>query len=155
MKTQLFSILAAAALIFTGCSSDDDSGSSQTPQNENLAGNLTADLVLDANVDYVLTGALLVKDGATLTIPAGTTIKAIAGGTDVYILVERGGKIIADGTPAQPIVFTSSAATPAAGDWGGIIINGRAPISRQAGAINEAATEINNAILFGGDLAGH
>ncbi len=151
MKTQLFSVLAAAALIFTGCSSDDDSSNPQTPQNENLAGNLTADLVLDANVNYVLTGALLVKDGATLTIPAGTTIKAIAGGTDVYILVERGGKIIADGTPAQPIRFTSSAAMPAAGDWGGIIINGRAPISRQAGAISEAATEINNAILFGGD----
>src|SRR5690606_18682644 len=151
MKAKFLSMLAVAALIFTSCSSDDDSGTPPAPTNENLAGNLTEDLTLDASVDYKLTGALNVRNGATLTIPEGTTISAIAGGTDVYLLVERGGKIIANGTEENPITFTSDAATPAAGDWGGIIINGKAPISRQAGAPNEAATEINTAVLFGGD----
>lgn len=150
MKTQLLSILAIAALAFTSCSDDDDN-TAPPVTDQDLAGNLTQDLTLDANVNYRLTGALLVKDGVTLTIPEGTTIEAIAGGTDVYLLVERGGKIIADGSPANPIRFTSAAASPAAGDWGGIIINGRAPISRQSGTPSEAATEINNAILFGGD----
>lgn len=150
MKTKFLSILAIATLIFTSCSSDD-SNSGPVVDDQNLAGNLTEDLTLDPNVDYTLTGALLVKNGVTLTIPAGMTINAIAGGTDVYILVERGGKIIANGTASAPIRFTSNATTPAAGDWGGIILNGKAPISRQAGTNSEAATEINNAILFGGE----
>ncbi|MEN8964742.1 MAG: hypothetical protein ABF250_02015, partial [Polaribacter sp.] len=88
-----------------------------------------------------------------LTIEAGTTINALAGGTDVYILVERGGKIIADGTAANPIKFSSSATIPKAGDWGGIILNGNAPISRQDGADSNAATEVKNSILFGGSDA--
>ncbi|MFL9837064.1 hypothetical protein ABS768_06100 [Flavobacterium sp. ST-75] len=151
MKSKFLSILAVAALVLASCSSDDDSGSTNPPVDSNLSGNLTQDLTLDASVDYKLTGALIVKDGVTLTIPAGTTINAVAGGTDVYLLVERGGKIIADGDAQNPIRFTSDAATPAAGDWGGIILNGKAPLSRQDGTNSEAATEINNAYLFGGD----
>lgn len=150
MKTKFLSILAVAALILTSCSGDDDSKPTNN-ENENLAGNLTENMTLDASVTYKLTGALIVKNGVTLTIPAGTTIEAVAGGTGVYLLVERGGKIIADGDAANPITFTSDAASPAPGDWGGIIINGRAPISRQDGTPNEAATEINTAVLFGGD----
>jgi len=151
MKIKFLSILALTTLLFASCSSDD---SNTTPDvtDENLAGNLTSDLTLDASINYTLSGALLVKDGVTLTIPAGTTIKALAGGTDVYLLVEKGGKIIANGTAAAPITFTSAAAAPAAGDWGGIIINGKAPISRQTGTESSAATEINTNILFGGNL---
>jgi len=155
MKAKFLSMLAIASIFMASCS-DDDSGSNDDDgpvAPSTLAGNLTEDMTLDADVEYKLTGALIVKSGATLTIPAGTTIKAIAGGTDVYLLVERGGTIVADGTADEPITFTSDAATPKAGDWGGIIINGRAPISRQTGAANEAATEINTAVLFGGDNA--
>src|SRR5690606_18649420 len=153
MKTKFLSLLAVAALVFTSCSDNDNPTPNPGPTNENLSGNLTADLTLDPEVEYQLNGALFVKDGVTLTIPAGTTIEAVAGGTDVYLLVERGGKIIANGTASNPIRFTSSSANPQAGDWGGVIINGRAPISKQAGSAGEAATEINNAILFGGDIA--
>lgn len=153
MKSKFLSILAVAALVFTSCSDDDDNTTTPVVTDANLAGNLTEDLTLDANVDYTLTGALIVRDGVTLTIPAGTTIEAVAGGTGIYVLVERGGKIIADGTPEAPITFTSNAASPSAGDWGGVIINGRAPISRQNGTPSEAATEINTAVLFGGDNA--
>jgi len=44
MKAKFLSMLAVAALIFTSCSSDDDSGTPPAPTNENLAGNLTEDL---------------------------------------------------------------------------------------------------------------
>ncbi|MFT7428046.1 MAG: hypothetical protein ACI9IZ_000525, partial [Nonlabens sp.] len=72
------------------------------------------------------------------------------GGTDVYLLVERGGRIVADGTANAPIRFTSSSRTPAA--WGGVIINGNAFISGQnPQGQNEAGTEVNTGILFGGD----
>mmetsp|Transcript_16833 Transcript_16833/g.19463 ORF Transcript_16833/g.19463 Transcript_16833/m.19463 type:complete len:392 (-) Transcript_16833:19-1194(-) len=157
MKKVILSILSISTLFLASCSLDNDdengggtSGGEVTAQN--LAGNLTTDLILDASVAHNLTGALLVKDGATLTIEAGARINALAGGTDVYILVEKGGKIIADGTEANPILFTSNASIPKAGDWGGIIINGMAPLSRQASASSNAATEVKNSIFFGGDL---
>ncbi|WP_298949487.1 hypothetical protein [uncultured Polaribacter sp.] len=155
MKKTILTIVAISALIFTGCSlSDDDNigtgnnGGQVTSQN--LAGNLTTDLTLRSGVAHNLIGTLLVKSGSTLTIEAGTTINALAGGTDVYILVERGGKIIADGTADNPIKFTSNATVPKPGDWGGIIINGNAPLSRQSGTDSNAATEVNNGIFFGG-----
>ena len=157
MKKSILSIVTILSFVFTSCSlSDDDDtsvnvGGKVTAQN--LAGNLTSDLTLTSGIAHNLTGALLVKQGATLTIEAGTTIRALAGGTDVYILVERGGKIIADGTATSPIKFTSNSIIPQPGDWGGIIINGKAPLSRQPGAESNAATEVKNSILFGGDAA--
>lgn len=152
MKKILLSTLAFSALFLNSCTTGDDS-TPNGPSTENLSGNLTTDLRLENNgTEYVLNGTLLVKDGATLTIDAGVTIKALAGGTDVYILVEKGGVIIADGTPTNPIRFTSNAANPAPGDWGGLIINGKAPVSRQSGSASNAATEVNNSIFFGGDV---
>lgn len=155
MKKTILTIVTLSTLIFTGCSlSDDDNTGNGSGGNEvtsqNLAGNLTSDLTLSSGVAHNLIGTLLVKDGATLTIEAGTTINALAGGTDVYILVEKGGKIIADGTASNPIKFTSSATVPKPGDWGGIIINGKAPLSRQSGTESNAATEVNNGLFFGG-----
>ena len=152
MKKILLSTLAFTALFLNSCSTSDDS-TPTGPSTENLSGNLTTELRLENNgTEYVLNGALFVKDGATLRIDAGVTIKALAGGTDVYILVEKGGVIIADGTPTNPIRFTSNADNPAPGDWGGLIINGKAPISRQSGSASDAATEVNNSIFFGGDV---
>ena len=153
MKKSILSIVAIASLVFTSCSLSEDDNlivieGEVTAQN--LAGNLTSDLTLNSGIAHNLIGALLVKDGATLTIEAGTTINALAGGTDVYILIEKGGKIIANGTATSPIKFSSSATLPKAGDWGGIILNGNAPLSRQAGSESNATTEVKNSILFGG-----
>ena len=157
MKKTILSVITISSLFFASCSLDNDDeisggiiGSEVTAQN--LAGNLTTDLTLQSGLDYTLTGALLVKDGATLTIDAGTRIKALAGGTDVYILVEKGGKIIADGSEENPIVFTSNATNPRSGDWGGIILNGKAPLSRQDGADSNSTAEVNTAIEYGGDV---
>ena len=158
MKKLSVSILATVAILLSSCSLDNDDenqgiipGTEVTSQN--LAGNLTTDLRLTSGIAHNLIGALLVKDGATLTIDAGTRINALAGGTDVYLLVEKGGKIIADGTADNPIVFTSNATNPQPGDWGGIILNGKAPLSRQAGSESNSATEVNAAILYGGAIS--
>ncbi|MDB4210024.1 hypothetical protein N9732_02475 [Polaribacter sp.] len=151
-------MLATVAILLSSCSLDNDDenqgiipGTEVTSQN--LAGNLTTDLRLTSGIAHNLIGALLVKDGATLTIDAGTRINALAGGTDVYLLVEKGGKIIADGTADNPIVFTSNATNPQPGDWGGIILNGKAPLSRQADSESNSAAEVNAAILYGGTIS--
>lgn len=70
-----------------------------------------------------LDGWVYVDAGATLTIEPGTIIRA----TNKSVLsVERGGKIMAAGTKAQPIVLTSlqGAGFRANSDWGGLVING-------------------------------
>lgn len=151
MKKLLLSTLAIAALTFTSCSTDDDvNGPTTDPNGLSLSGDITSNRTLTANNEYILDGALFVKSGATLTIEAGTTISATAGGTNVYVLVERGGRIVANGTAAAPIRFTSSVNQPAA--WGGLILNGNAFISGQnPQGQNVAGTEVNQALLFGGN----
>jgi hypothetical protein len=88
---------------------------------------------------YVLRGAVFVRDGATLNIQAGTRVVGEAGSVGTLI-VDRGGRLMAIGTREQPIVFTSDqpVGQRGRGDWGGIIINGRAPINFESG---EAAGE--------------
>jgi len=88
-----------------------------------------------------------VKEGAALTIQAGTKIKSNPNEPSVaYLLVERGAKIIADGTSELPIVFTSGEDTPERGDWGGIIICGKATINNGSEAIAEVGD-----VLYGGN----
>ena len=101
-----------------------------------LKGDITADLSLPKG-DYILDGALVVKNGFKLTIAAGSTFKARAGGTDVYLAVEQGAKIDASGTAALPILFTSNSGNPRSGDWGGLLIMGKAPISGGGTATTE------------------
>ena len=79
---------------------------------------------------YVLRGAVFVRNAATLHIQAGTRVIGESGSVGTLI-VQRGGRLNAIGTREQPIVFTSDqpVGTRARGDWGGLIINGRAPVN--------------------------
>lgn len=76
---------------------------------------------------YVLKGWVYIEDGATLTIEPGTVIKGDKE-TKAALIAKRGGKLIAKGTAAEPIIFTSNQAKGSRkpGDWGGIILCGRA-----------------------------
>ena len=96
------------ALALTSCSTDDEPFSPVDPQpvSGDLEGSITEDLTLDPTVDYKLTGSLLVKAGATLTIPAGTEIVAKPS-PESYIIIEKGAKIDVKGTAADPVVMTS------------------------------------------------
>ena len=77
---------------------------------------------------YLLNGFVYVDNGATLTIEAGTIIKGDLTNKG-SLIIRQGAKINAAGTATQPIVFTSNqpAGSRAPGDWGGIILLGRAP----------------------------
>ncbi len=98
---------------------------------------------------YVLRGAVFVRSGSTLNIQAGTTIIGESGSVGTLI-VERGGRINALGTEQAPIVFTSDqpAGRRNRGDWGGIIINGRAPVNLEGG---EGAGEGDTGVYGGTD----
>lgn len=126
MKKLVFS-LAVLAAMFTGCSSDDSNDGSTVPQTGVLEGNITEDMTLNAGTVYTLRGSTYVKPGVTLTIPAGTRIEADTENDEVAFLgVEKGAKIMAQGTAANPIIFTSNAENPAPQDWGGLVICGNA-----------------------------
>lgn len=94
-----------------------------------LSGTYVVDLTLDPINQYIINGPMIMTSGTTLTIPAGMTIEALAAGSDVYLAIAQGAKIVANGNASNPIVFTSNSSTPTAGDWGGLILLGKAPIN--------------------------
>ncbi len=152
MKKIFISFLMAAAMltavVLTSCG-DDNGGHNPLPtEDKNLSGSVTGARTLDATVEYSLDGPLIVEDGGTLNIPAGTVIKAKKGFSN-YILVLQGGKINANGTADKPVVMTADVANAEQGHWGGLIINGRAPL---AGGTT-GSTEINSAYTYGGTNA--
>lgn len=80
------------------------------------------------NNTYLLSGKIYVNDGATLTIQAGTIIRGDLADPTSSLIVAKGGKLMAEGTECEPIVFTSNqpAGNRATGDWGGVILLGKA-----------------------------
>lgn len=99
-----------------------------------VTGEITGTVNWTSNFYYVLRGAVFVNEGATLNIAAGTQVIGEAGSVGTLIVL-RGGRLNAIGTRTAPIVFTSDQAVGnrARGDWGGIILNGRAPVNLEGG----------------------
>ena len=163
MKNKILLAIVIAATLFTSCGEDgtsdivinlpDNGGGNSGNQGQfvSLSGSITSDLTLDSTNEYKLTGPTVIEDGVTLTVPAGMVIEAAATGADVYLAVAQGGKIIAEGTSSQPIIFTSDANTPNAGDWGGLILLGKAPVNSITGNAT-ATSEIGN-LSYGGSVA--
>jgi len=98
-----------------------------------LSGTITENLTLTADQVWLLRGGVFIGndvDETVLTIEPGTVIYGESS-TNGMLAVTRGSKILAEGTADAPIVFTSSKeeGERARGDWGGLIINGRAPVN--------------------------
>lgn len=102
----------------------------ETGKTVQLEGELTSDITLRAADVNLLKGFVYVPEGITLTIEPGTVIKGEKA-TMGSLIVEPGGKIIADGKAEKPIVFTSDQpkGNRAYGDWGGLILCGKAPVN--------------------------
>jgi len=132
------SALAATAITITGCGGGGGStpvgGSTPAPVTKTtLSGNIVANKTLTADKTWILDGQVEVHDGATLTIEPGTKI-AGKEGTDAWLFVKPGAKLMAEGTAAKPILFTSEAAikgeAEAAEQWGGVTIVGNSANSQ-------------------------
>lgn len=160
MKTNNFIFgFFISALLLVGCAADDTAdviinlgGDDPEPTNNTeIGGTLAEDLILETDTEYSLTSALIVPDGITLTINPGVVVRATAG-ADVYVAVLQGGTILAEGTSANPIVFTSNTSTPNAGDWGGLILLGKAPINSVVGGDATSTSEIGG-LPYGGSAS--
>lgn len=150
MTYHTLSLLASAVLILlTGCKMDPDytlpGGSSGEAI---LVGDITEDFVLSTG-KYHLEGTVRVRRGATLTIERGTVISSMPG-FDKFILVEQGAKIRILGTAEEPVVLCAEKGYDLPGYWGGLIINGKAPI---CGATHRVAEvdEAERDQYYGGD----
>ncbi|MFO7177999.1 MAG: hypothetical protein DIU78_004785 [Pseudomonadota bacterium] len=123
-------------------------------EREALPADIEEDLTLTNDRVWVIEGTVHVHDGATLTIPPCTRLEGLSDPTPGFVVALRGGRIVADGTAEEPILFTSSqpVGERRAGDWGGVVLLGRAPITRPGGdteAIYEGLTD--EIYTYGGD----
>jgi hypothetical protein len=144
----ILSLTAAVLALGTSCKkdihvADNDRSLSAGPVHScgdsTITGVITSNLSLDSCKIYKLSGIVYVSNNATLTISKGALIQGVkttgsAGGT---LVITRGAKIIAAGTQFSPIIFTSNQTTPASGDWGGVVLLGKADINQGDSALIE------------------
>ncbi len=123
-----------------------------------VSGDITSNTTWTKDNTYLLMGFVYVTNGATLTIEPGTVIKGDKGSKG-SLIITRGAKIVADGTPNEPIVFTSNEASPSYGDWGGLILLGYAPTNQVYNGtpglgLIEGGLDAVKGLYGGGDQAG-
>lgn len=165
-KTKFFAAIVTMISLFAASCTKNETNDPTTTTDKSVkvvSGTLTGNVTWSKDTIYKLSGFVRVgsDDGSTidnaagakgvLTIEAGTVIigeKATKG----TLIVQRGSKIMAEGTAAAPIVFTSEKAVgaKAAGDWGGLVICGLAPINIAGG---HAELEGGYGGYFGGNNA--
>jgi hypothetical protein len=140
--------LAGTALLFSSCSSKDSEivkvpASKEVIIKADITG--TRNLVKDST--YVLQGQINVS--GIINIAAGTVIKGDKV-TKGSLIILPGGKINAIGTATSPIVFTSALAPGlrAAGDWGGLILVGKAPVNQSTALVEGLSREVQ----YGNDV---
>jgi len=130
---KLLTIMIALGLF----SCDRDLGGGEGPVNvpatTTLTGNINTTTTLTSDKVWTLKGYVYVTDGAKLIIQPGTTIVSDVAEKGA-LCIERGSQIIAEGTQSKPIVFTSGRpeGQRSPGDWGGIVILGRAKTNRSS-----------------------
>jgi hypothetical protein len=130
---KLFLLLIATSIFSCTKELGGDAQPINVPSVTTLSGNINTTTTLTSDKVWTLKGYVYVTDGARLIIQPGTTIISDIAEKGA-LCIERGAQIIAEGTVSKPIVFTSGKPegekTP--GDWGGIVILGRAKTNRSA-----------------------
>lgn len=130
--------------------------SGQSPVVE-VSGDITTNTSWTNDNIYLIKGFVYVKNNATLSIEAGTVVKGDKP-TKGSLIVTRTGKLNAEGTPSQPIVFTSNQpiGERKSGDWGGVILLGNAPTNSSyngtsgIGQIEGGVDNANGDGIYGG-----
>ena len=135
-----------------------------------ISGTLTSNLTLTSGVIYQLNGRVDVgvdvggdgnkAGGQSIALTIQPGVRIFGAGTSDFLVVNRGSRIVADGTATLPIILTSrqdilgQATATSRGQWGGLVILGRAPINSCPGAGGLANCEAQvegTTAFFGGD----
>lgn len=144
----MYSAVMAALIVASSCTKekddDNNNGGGDTPKEEIIE--LTGELdtrTLTADKKYLLKSQVFVRNGKTLTIEPGTVILGDKR-TRGVLVIDKGGKIMAEGTREKPIVFTSNQEEGIRdrGDWGGIVILGTANTNQPGPAIEGITPEV-------------
>jgi hypothetical protein len=119
-----------------------------------VTGDITKDTKWYGNAKYLLNGFVYVKNNAILTIEPGTLIKGVSG-TKGTLIIEKGSKIMAQGTATSPIVFTSDKpkGQRSYGDWGGLVICGNGITNKHDAGTGIGIAEGGIGSTYGGTLA--
>jgi hypothetical protein len=147
MKNQLklLSFLFVLTALFACTKEDPKPDPDPDPKEElvELTGNLTT-RTLTADKQYILKGQVFVREGQVLTVEPGTVIFGDKA-TRATLVIDRGGRMIAEGTIDKPIVMTSAQPVGVRdrGDWGGLVILGRANVNQPNPAIEGITPEVN------------
>jgi hypothetical protein len=130
---KLLTILIALGLFSCDRDLGGGEGPINVPSTTTLTGNINTTTTLTSDKVWTLKGYVYVTDGAKLIIQPGTTIVSDVAEKGA-LCIERGSQIIAEGTQSKPIVFTSGRpeGQRSPGDWGGIVILGRAKTNRSS-----------------------
>lgn len=146
-KTGLLSAIAVA-MTFSSCKDEVVEPPKVDPpvvvvKDVTLSGTL-ATMTLDSSKRYTISGTVTVGDGDTLIIPAGTKLLGQKS-TKGTLVIRPGGMIIAEGTAAHPIIFTSNQGIGEReqGDWGGIVMLGKANCNQNNPAIEGISPAAN------------
>ena len=128
---KLLMLLAIIGLFSCKKELGGDEGPINVPTSTTLSGNINTTTTLTSDKVWTLKGYVYVTDGAKLIIQPGTTIISDIAEKGA-LCIERGAQIIAEGTAAKPIIFTSGkpVGEKSPGDWGGVVILGRAKTNR-------------------------
>lgn len=118
-----------------------------------VTGTITTGTTWTANKRYLLNDFVGVAGPATLTIEPGTVI--YGAGTRATLFIQRGAKIMADGTARRPIIFTSAqrVGSRAQKDWGSLVVLGGAPINVTGGSAVLEGLPSEAAYTYGGTNA--
>jgi hypothetical protein len=122
MKKSLLKLCALLIVMFIVITLNSCVKEDPIPEGSNeviINNSITRSVSWSADSIYVVSGAVYVGDGATLTIQPGTVIRFNAGAS-LHIASSNNATIIANGTVEKPIIFTSNAPNPVAGAWDGI-----------------------------------
>ncbi|MGM0377835.1 MAG: hypothetical protein ACQEQ0_13770, partial [Bacteroidota bacterium] len=159
-KISIFIITAFLAGFFQSCREQEYALPGEYTMIQDNGGG-TGTTTWTADKEYLLDGHVFVNDGQTLTIEPGTVIRANTGQGEnaSALIVARGGKLVAEGTPEDPIIFTVEGddlggAVPieANGLWGGVIILGNAPVNTANGEnMIEGIPDDEPRGVYGGD----
>ena len=106
-----------------------------------VEGIINENFTMDSDKKWMISGGVFVDNDATLMINGGQTIYADPNVT-TFLSIKQGGKILAEGSQNNPIILTPLKSDPTYGDWGGIIINGRAKLNTGMTAEGEGGTGI-------------